>query len=428
MKKQYYFFIMLLVFFNAKAADFVVDDFESHSVRTALEMKAWNPEDGTATVVVDPTDASNKVVNIITSNWDAILKLNVVLPTGTTLSDYDNFIFDIYIPSNSEDENAQYKNMNIYIDDEKKYEDEDYPKQAEIETWTTKTYAISSLELTTEEAGKNSFTIAFGISTDKGNYLIDNVRFSGGNNEQPPAEADIFVIEDFESHSVRTALEMKAWNPEDGTATVVVDPTDASNKVVNIVTSNWDALLKLDVVLPEGKILGNFEELLFDIYILTNDEDENAQYKNMNIYIDDEKKYEDEDYPKQADIETWTTKTFLINDLDLSPAEKDKSNFDLSIGMSTDEGDYLIDNIVLTSKATGIKYPVHVQKQMYVVNNVLYLRDMQADNLTVFNLNGMVQASGQALSSLDLSHLNTGVYIVRAVVDGKVLVNKVMKK
>ena len=418
---------MLAAISTSKAADFVVENFESKTLGSTLDMKAWYPEDGNATVVANPTNASNKVANIVTSNWDAMLKLNVTLPSGTTLSDYDSFSFDVYIPSNSEDENPNYKNMNIYIDDEKKYEDEDYPKQAEIATWATRTYTIASLELTPEEASKNSFVIAFGMSTDKGNYFIDNVKFSGGGSTPPPS-GGVLTLEDFEAKSLGSTLGLKAWYPEDdGSATVAADPANALNKVANIVTSNWDALLKLSVVLPSGKTLGDFEELLFDIYVPSNDADENPNYKKMNIYIDDEKKYEDEDYPKQADIATWATKTYSLDALALTPDEKAKSSFDLAIGMSTDKGNYYLDNIKLKEKTTGITSTATTQNKMYIVNNTLYLKNMQADNIAVFNLNGVMQASGQGLSSLDVSHLNAGIYIVKAIINGETIVSKIIK-
>jgi hypothetical protein len=52
---------------------------------------------------------------------------------------------------------------------------------------------------------------------------------------------------------------------------------------------------------------------------------------------------------------------------------------------------------------------------------------MQADNIAVFNLNGVMQASGQGLSSLDVSHLNAGIYIVKAIINGETIVSKIIK-
>ena len=405
---------------------FTIADFNDKTVGATLDMKKWYPEDGTATVAADPANASNKVVNVVTSNWDAILKLNVTLPAGKTLADYESFSFDIYIGANANDENPNYKNMFIYLDDEKKFENTDYPKQADVATWTTKTFTMASLALTPAELAKSSFSIAFGMSTDKGNYYIDNVKLTGGG-VLPPPPGGILTIADFNDKSIGATLEMKEWYPEDGTATIAADPANSSNKVVNIVTTNWDAFLKLNVTLPSGKTLANFESLSFDIYIPSNANDENPNYKNMFIYLDDEKKFENTDYPKQADVAVWTTKTFELSALALTSAENAKSSFDLAFGISTDKGNYYIDNVKMKEKTTGLHDASEKLAGLYISGNTLHFGGMQVDKVAVYDLNGSLQTTGQNLSSLDLSPLNAGIYIVKAVVDGKAMVGKVIK-
>lgn len=427
MKKTLLFLsMMILVFTNIVAAEFIIDDFESRSVGYTYQMKAWYPEDGTATVAANPTSSANKAVNIVTTNWDAMLKLSVTLPSGTTLADYESFSFDIYIGTNANDENPNYKNMFIYLDDEKKFENTDYPKQADVATWTTKTFTMASLALTPAELAKSSFSIAFGMSTDKGNYYIDNVKLTGGG-VPPPPPGGILTIADFNDKSIGATLEMKEWYPEDGTATIAADPANSSNKVVNIVTTNWDAFLKLNVTLPSGKTLANFESLSFDIYIPSNANDANPNYKNMFVYLDDVKKFENTDYPKQADVAVWTTKTFELSALALTSAENAKASFNLAFGMSTDKGNYYIDNVKMKEKTTGIRITTEKLIGLNVSGNTLYFNGMQADKVAVYDLKGSLQATGQHVSSMDVSHLNAGVYIVKAVVDGKIMIGKVIK-
>jgi len=350
MKKMLLLFSLCFLLLSNAKADFVIDNFDSKTIGQTLPLKAWYTTDGTGTVAADPANASNKVVNVVTTNWDAILKLTVTLPAGKKLSDYDSFSFDIYFSANANDENPNYKKMFVFIDDEKKFEDAEYPKQAEMSTWTTKTFLLSSLDLTDAEKAKNTFTIAFGVSTDKGNYYVDNVKLTGGGDVTPPPTTGNVTI-DFNDKTIGQTEAMKAWYTTDGTATIAADPTNAGNKAVNIVTTNWDALLKVNITLPSGKTLANYETFSYDIYIGTNANDENPNYKNSFVFLDDEKKFEDAEYPKQAEMSTWTTKTFSLASLGLTTTELAKSTFALAFGISTNQGNYFIDNVKLFPKA-----------------------------------------------------------------------------
>lgn len=336
---------VMLLLGNTVKADFIIDNFDSKTIGAALQMKAWYAADGTATVAADPVNAANKVAKIVTTNWDAILKITVTLPAGAKLGDYTAFTFDMYVPTNANDANPNYKNGFIYLDDVKKYEDTSYPMQVPMTTWSTKTFTIASLALTDAEKAKTTFTIAFGMSTDKGNYFIDNVKLTGGPGGGTTSSG--FVISDFNTNTVGQALTMKAWYPADGSASVAVDPANANNKVAHVVTTNWDAMLKLTVTLPAGKKLGDYDSFSYDIYIPTNPNDQNANYKNGFVYLDDVKKQEDTAYPMQAPIATWTTKTFTIASLNLTDAEKAKTTFTIAFGLSTDKGNYFVDNVKL---------------------------------------------------------------------------------
>ncbi len=435
MKKTLLLFTLTMFFINSSfAADFVIDNFDSKAIGTTYQLKAWYPTDGTATVVADPANASNRVVNIVTTNWDAMLQLTVTLPAGQTLGDYTGFSFDIYIPTNANDANPNYKNGFVFIDDVKKFEDSNYPMQAPMTTWTTKSFTLASLNLTAAERAKTTFTIAFGMSTDKGNYFVDNVKLTGGpgggNGGNGGGGAVSFVINDFNASTVGQTFGMKAWYPTDGSATVAVDPANSSNKAVNIVTSNWDALLKLDVALPAGNTLANYETFSFDIYIPTNAGDANPNYKNMNIYIDDVKKYEDTSYPLQADIAVWTTKTYQLSALNLTAAELAKSSFSIAFGMSTNAGNYFIDNVKMTAK-TGPLNTINPEAQrnnVFISGNTLHFADMMVDKVVVYDLKGSVRASGQNISTLDVSGLSSGLYIIRTEKDAQIFVNKIIKQ
>lgn len=87
MKKMLLLFSLCFLLLSNAKADFVIDNFDSKTIGQTLALKAWYPADGNGTVAADPVNASNKVVNVVTTNWDAILKLTVTLPAGKKLSD-----------------------------------------------------------------------------------------------------------------------------------------------------------------------------------------------------------------------------------------------------------------------------------------------------------------------------------------------------
>lgn len=426
MKKMLLLFSLCFLLLSNAKADFVIDNFDSKTIGQTLPLKAWYTTDGTGTVAADPANASNKAVNIVTTNWDAILKLTVTLPAGKKLSDYDSFSFDIYFSANANDANPNYKNMFVFIDDVKKFEDAEYPKQAEMSTWTTKTFLLSSLALTDTEKAKNTFTIAFGVSTDKGNYYVDNVKLTGGGDVTPPPTSGNVTI-DFNDKTIGQTEAMKAWYTTDGTATIAADPTNAGNKAVNIVTTNWDAFLKLNITLPSGKTLANYESLMFDIYIGTNANDANPNYKNMFIYLDDVKKYENSDYPKQAEVSIWTTKTFSLASLGLTTAELTKSTFALAFGMSTDKGNYFIDNVKLIGKTTGFNTVKELNHNIFISGNSLYLDNKQAEKILVFDLKGTLLISDTNKSVVDVTSLPKGIYIAKVQISGNTFTNKFVK-
>lgn len=340
MKKTLLFLsVFLFAFATNVKADFIVEDFESNPT---LEMLQKNGEGtGSASVVADPTDANGKSALITTSDYDALLKLNVTLPAGKTLADYASLSFDIYLKADV------YKKMNIYVDDTKIYEDDGYPSQGAKTTWLTKTYVFSSLTLLgTADLAKNSFALCLGISTDEGDYYIDNVVLQETKTN--------LVLDNFETKTIGAKYNVyNTYNVADkGTATVTADPADASGKSVNVVVNDYNTYLSLDVVLPAGKTLANYESLSFDVYW------KKAEYKNMHVYIDEDNIFAESDYPSQGAAEKWITKTFVFSKLTLmTPAIAAKSSFALNIGINADVADYYIDNIILTEGEGGSTEP-----------------------------------------------------------------------
>jgi len=162
------------------------------------------------------------------------------------------------------------------------------------------------------------------------------------------------IIEDFESKTIGNAYTMKRINNTDGSATVAKNPAYDKNNAVKVVTNQQNTLLRLNITLPEGKVLADYNKLMFDIYLLPDDNTISNNYNKINIYVDGVKIYEDADYPLQAEANKWTTKQYELENL------KAGSTFVLDLGLSSSKGNYYIDNVRLKPKEVLYQVSVSV--------------------------------------------------------------------
>lgn len=411
-------FVVALIFGLTSAAIaqtvWTAENFDARTLGAVLEMKRWYEQDGSATVVADPVLASNKCVNIKTTNWDAILKLNITLPQGKKQSDITKISFDIYLKTNvaNQIENS-YKNMNIFVDGEKVYEDTNYPQQAPDNTWTTKEYSLN--------LSSNASTLALdlGISTPRGDYYIDNVKLHLKGDDVVPSNGEL-MLENFEAKAINDVVTMKKWYDVDGTAIVKANPTVAGQKAVQITTTNWDALLKLNVTLPADKTLAHYNKVKFDIYLLPNvaDQIEN-NFKNMHIYINDDKVYEDTNYPSQAPDNTWTTKEYALS----STAG---NVFSISLGISSPKANYYIDNVRLVSTTSGTNN-TSAEKHIIRQTSTEISFGSTVDYVEIFDTKATLILTAKNIDILDISTLNKGVYLIRINKNAAISIEKILK-
>jgi len=164
-------------------------------------------------------------------------------------------------------------------------------------------------------------------------------------NLDPVAETDptpatitvptVFVIDDYESRSIDDALSVNA--PGFTTASVKANPTNGSQKSAYVRVTNWDGYLRLNVQLPEGKVLSDYVKLSFDEY-LQSGYDQN--YKDIKVYFGGVEQFSVASGGTTTNA--WTTREFNL-------AGKSAGNtFVLDIGMRTPNGSYFIDNVKLT--------------------------------------------------------------------------------
>ncbi len=422
------FIVFMAMAMNANAQDFVIADFESDEIGktydTYWKWGAENTSKATATVVADPAKPSNKVVNYTSIDWNTGFKALVNLPEGKKLSDYTAFSLDIYIvPSENESEEGPlWKCMDIFLDNTEVMAGAN-ERQAGFSTWTTKQYSLSDFTLSADDLNKSSFTIAFGLNTNCADYYIDNIKLIA----PKESEGGYLVLEDFEGKSIDDSYAVQTYGEGQAVATIIADPEDSNNKVVNLVTSGWDPRVKVDVILPEGKMLGDYDAILADIYFPTNPNDEWSNFKQFVISIDNEFIYKSDGYPKLGNIDTWTTMTYPLSETTITDEQKTKSSFSLEMGVNSNNANYHMDNIMLKEKGTGIIQTLSKVVKVIVQNGMLIFGGEEASDVEIYDIKGAPCMTANNVSSIDIAGLSRGIYIVKVKSEGKTYVSKIVK-
>lgn len=145
----------------------LVEDFETKVVGTAYDLfnTQGNAVSGTATIGLNPTNLNERAIHVLSTDYDNIVELPITLPEERSISVYEQISFDFYW------KDVDYKKMVIYINDTKIHEDDNYISQASAATWTTKTY-----DFEIEESSGQEVLLRLGISSNAGNYYLDNIR------------------------------------------------------------------------------------------------------------------------------------------------------------------------------------------------------------------------------------------------------------
>lgn len=420
MKKLFTFFAAALFTITAGANGeindgwLMVEDFENEPTISTYNYVGDTPT-GSATVIDNTTGegTDGKVASFKGGDYNTVIELSVKLPKE--LKNYSQIAFDLY--RNSGDGN--YKKMLVQAGDYRIYMDEgddNYPEQAPAEEWTEKSYNIDL----TNTVG-NEFKLRIGILSNAADYLIDNVRLKVINEEDMPGtsqngtvSADGWLMaEDFEGYLMGAKLNVFPIQYDArGTADVAKVPTDDSRgRSAHFKATDWNNIIEVPVTLPEGKVLSNYSEISFDLYI----NEGSSVERNIFIYANDEIIIAQEDYPNQGSTGKWLPKSFSIPGGLVAGNSK---TFNLRIGMSVGAGEeYYIDNVRLKSTtATGITDVQAGAETVVVVDGGVMINAGAKAAYAVYDISGRAVSQGVADGSKTVT-LQRGVYVVR--VNGK---------
>lgn len=358
----------------------MLEDFEDAPAVTTFNYVGDTPT-GTATVIDNTTSTGGKVASFVGGDYNTVIELSVKLPEGEVLKNYSQIAFDLY--RNSGDANN--KRMLVQADDYRIFmEESGYPEQAPAETWAEKSYNIDL----TNTVG-NEFKLRIGILSDNADYLIDNVRLKVINEEDMPGTSQNGTVtdgwlmaEDFEGYLMGAKLTVYPIQYDaKGNADIAKAPTDDRGRSAHFMSTDWNNIIEVPITLPAGKVLANYSEISFDLYISEGSSADRAIY----IYANDETILAQEGNPNQGNTGQWLSKSF-----DIPGGLAAGNEFNLRIGMSVNAGEeYYIDNIRLKESSEPVEPGTSQNGE--IVDGWLMLQDFEAateDDIAAWDKSG----------------------------------------
>lgn len=390
----------------------MAEDFQNKTVDDVMNTWDYFSHDkgsGTCTIVAEPDMTKNKMAQFKGGNWNTLIEVPVTLPEGKTIADYETIKFDIYRFS----EDANSKQIAVFIDNDKVEIDEKDIVRAPEEGWGTWEYPIPA-SVTSE----NQIRIRLGIKSDNANYAIDNIQLKV-RADLPPVEYDAttngtvtekkLMVNDFQDYGA-PRVELGSWtrgSEAQGNVATEEDPKNSKNLVGSFSgRSNYETVMEIPVTLPVGKTLKDYDQISFKLYRYSDD----ANHKKMRVQADNYVIHYDEgdtNYPQQAEIGVWTEKTYPIEHNEVG------NQFNLRLGIESNEPHYLIDNVMLQERdvQSGINRVSDAGMSVAVDGNSLIIMAAPEMEVNVYSIDGQLSGTMTGEGSIELKH---GVYIVTA--------------
>lgn len=195
-------------------------------------------------------------------------------------------------------------------------------------TWTSSDASIISVDQNGNLTAKSTGTATITVSSQDGGQHVSKkikVNASTSNNGTVVDGGMFYMVQDFGNATMDATWEIVYTDPnithvtEHGSGTIVEDPAGQKGKVLRYQAANNDIteFLVFDCVLPAGKKLSDFSNLVFDYRM---SEEGEANYKDINIYWSDVD-WSDKTYPKftsqneQGAGYPWHTAQISLKDL-----------------------------------------------------------------------------------------------------------------
>lgn len=167
--------VMVLAATTVFATDYLVCDFEGCEIGQTF--KVWNnfgdSSSTTAVVEADPKNSSNKVLHITNRSWNDHVEFELPAEfAGANFSDRIETV-SVKICRHKNDPCGEWKNFQIFVGDDKLYE-ESWPSYGAVSTWKTWNYKPSTVS-----PENTSPYLRLGFNSENSDYYIDDIRIKG---------------------------------------------------------------------------------------------------------------------------------------------------------------------------------------------------------------------------------------------------------
>jgi Beta-1,4-xylanase len=303
-----------------------VNDFNADGIGATYPMTSG----GSSTVTTDPDDPSNNVLHVVGAQTHPTF--NVTLPEGIKLSDCSIISLMFYGPGSG---GLYGQGMRLSINGSSLFQFGSPQSFGCGENrWGTIRLDLSTISLSAEQKQLNTFTIAVGSATGAANYYIDDVKIDW----EKAASEDVEVT-GFEGDAIGVTFP----TTNGGSATVAVDPKDASNKALRVIGAQTHPIFNVE--LPEGVRLSNCKTIKLRFHG-TGSTGLYGQGMRLSINGGELLQFPSPSANGCPDG-NWGTINLDLSTVNWSKSQRLLTSFTMAVGSATGAADYYIDDIAI---------------------------------------------------------------------------------
>lgn len=245
--------------------------------------------------------------------------------------------------------------------------------------------------------------------------------------EDPNDEEPVFgyhIIDSFNTKSIGTTCDMYKKNgASTGAAVVAVSPTDSEEHVAQVTTANWDEFIRFMVTLPSGKVLSDYQNLEFDIYYNSAAANSDNGFKETFVYVDHVQIFKIATGDKNgSNHNVWLNYSIPLTSVAGGNA------FTLYLGIRSNKANYFVDNVRLKEKLTvtsSVKNSA-LSDILSFNNNEIKVKNNNPLDFHIYDVSGKLIRKNLT-SSVDISDLSSGVYVIKVQYKGEIYTRKFVK-
>jgi len=287
--------------------------------------------------------------------------------------------------------------------------------------WKSVSFTFSTSALATIPNGM----LVLKLAKQKCEYLLDDIELI----PSPVFNLNIFTIEDFESKTVGDAgnyvLYWSDTSAATGTCVIAADPSSTTNsntsstKALQITPAGYNGTALFNVTLPAGSTLDQYDLLYYDVYFANAIYAQDYVSANGTIVAQTTS-----GYPSQGTAGVWNTKTVALSGLAAT------NTFAVKVGLTSNNSNaYFLDNIKLHKNegTTGFEKTENAKPWVIYLSGNVYKMNLTVNLLSITDLNGRNISKMENVSEFDASGLKSGLYIVKATIDGTNYATKIIR-